>query len=92
MMQGTRVYRDPFKGDHMLTSAFDQHNQLVQSLQCDALPKLEGPLWWLAADADGQLVLHATLSDPGKPLIATSACDKSCSVPAERLISPIAVI
>ena len=58
------MYRDPFKGEQ-ISSAFEQHNQLVQSLQTDTLPKLEGPLWWLAADMDGQLVLHATLSDPG---------------------------
>jgi hypothetical protein len=61
----------------MLSSAFEQHNQLVQSLQGDALPKLEGPLWWLAADNDGQLVLHATLSDPGAFMFLPLSLDYS---------------
>lgn len=64
LVQGTRVFQDPTKGEHMLSSAFERNNQLVQSLQLDPLPRLEGPLWWLAAENDGQMVLHATLSDP----------------------------
>jgi hypothetical protein len=66
-VQGTRVYRDPF-GEHMLSSAFEQHNKLVQSLQRESLPRLEGPLWWMAEDVGGH-VLHATLTDPGAPSV-----------------------
>lgn len=76
-VQGTRVYRDPF-GEHMLSSAFEQHNKLVQSLQAESLPRLEGPLWWMAADPQGSHVLHATLTDPGA---AVALCLRPCSTP-----------
>jgi hypothetical protein len=72
-VQGTRLYRDPF-GENMLSSAFEDRSKLLASIQKD-LPKVDGPLWWLSKDMNGQQILHATLTDPGNP------CSHSASPP-----------